>query len=93
MFNYEIDIDKASQDEINELEQYIQNQVNLLIEEIRKTNLYFVIVTNELGMGIVPANKLSRVYNDIVGRINQRIASNSNEVYFVVSGIPMKIKE
>ncbi len=92
MFNYEMDIDKASQEEINELEAYIQNQVKLLIEEVRKTDLYFVIVTNELGMGIVPANKLSRVYNDIVGRINQQIASQSNEVYFVVSGIPMKIK-
>ncbi len=92
MFNYEMDIDEASQEEINELEVYIQNQVKLLIEEIRKTDLYFVIVTNELGMGIVPANKLSRVYNDIVGRINQQIASQSNEVYFVVSGIPMKIK-
>ena len=43
-------------------------------------------------MGVVPDNKLSRVYTDIVGRINQYIASISDEVYFVVSGIPMKIK-
>ncbi|MGL4914004.1 MAG: bifunctional adenosylcobinamide kinase/adenosylcobinamide-phosphate guanylyltransferase [Romboutsia sp.] len=92
MFTYEIDIDKATQEEINELEKYIKNQVSKLINEIKKTDLYFVSVTNELGMAVVPANKLSRVYTDIVGRINQQIASLSDEVYFVVSGIPMKIK-
>lgn len=92
MFTYDMDIDKANQEEINELEKYIKDQVKKLIEEIKKTNLYFVVVTNELGMAVVPANKLSRVYTDIVGRINQQIASQSDEVYFVVSGIPMKIK-
>jgi len=92
MFTYDLDIDKATQEEINELELYIKDQANKLINEIRKTNLYFIAVTNELGMGIVPANKLSRVYTDIAGRINQQIASQSDEVYFVVSGIPMKIK-
>ena len=43
-------------------------------------------------MGIVPGNKLSRIYSDIVGRINQLIAPKSDEVHFVVSGIPMRIK-
>lgn len=92
MFTYDLDIDKARQDEINNLELYIKDQVNKLIKEIKSTNLYFVAVTNELGMAVVPANKLSRVYTDIVGRINQQIASQSDEVYFVVSGIPIKIK-
>lgn len=92
MFTYDMDIDKANQEQINELEKYIKDQVKKLIEEIKKTNLYFVVVTNELGMAVVPDNKLSRVYTDIVGRINQQIASQSDEVYFVVSGIPMKIK-
>lgn len=93
MFTWDMDIEKSNQYEINKLEDYIKEQVIKLIEEIEKTNLYFVFVTNELGMGIVPANKLSRVYADIAGRINQYIASKSDEVYFVVSGIPMKIKE
>lgn len=92
MFTYGIDIDKASQKQINELEAYIKDQVNKLINELKNTNLYVVVVTNELGMGVVPANKLSRVYTDITGRINQQIAKSSDEVYFVVSGIPMKIK-
>lgn len=92
MFTHEINIDESTQEEVNQIEEYIKNQVKLLLEEIKKTDLYFVIVTNEIGMGIVPANRLSRIYGDIVGRINQQIAKDSDEVYLVVSGIPMKIK-
>lgn len=92
MFTYGIEIDEATSEDINELEDYIKKQVNKLLNEVEKTKLYFVVVTNELGMGVVPANKLSRVYSDIVGRINQQISSRSDEVYFVVSGIPMKVK-
>lgn len=92
MFTYGIEIDEATSEDINKLEDYIKKQVNKLLNEVEKTNLYFVVVTNELGMGVVPANKLSRVYSDIVGRINQQISSRSDEVYFIVSGIPMKVK-
>lgn len=92
MFTYGIDIDDCDANQINELEFYIRDQVNKLLTEVKKSSLYFVVVTNELGMGIVPDNKLSRVYADIVGRINQQISKESDEVYFVVSGIPMKIK-
>lgn len=93
MFEHEIDFNNCTPKETNEMEKYIKQQVEKLIEEIKKTDLYFVIVTNELGMSLVPDNKLCRVYSDIVGRINQYIAKYADEVYFVVSGIPMKIKE
>lgn len=92
MFSYDIDVDDANSNQINQLEIYIKDQVIKLLEETKKTDLYVVLVTNELGMGIIPGNKLSRVYSDIVGRVNQYIASQSDEVYFVVSSIPMKIK-
>ena len=92
MFNSDINVDNANQEEINALELYIKDQVNKLLDEVKATDLYFVMVTNEIGMGVVPGNKLSRIYSDIVGRINQLIASRSDEVHFVVSGIPMKIK-
>ncbi|OPJ55790.1 bifunctional adenosylcobinamide kinase/adenosylcobinamide-phosphate guanylyltransferase [Alkalithermobacter paradoxus] len=92
MFDFDIDWDNCKADEVDSIEEYIQNQITLLIDEIRKTNLQFVFVSNEIGMGVVPANRLSRIYTDIAGRINQRISSLSDEVYFVVSGIPIKIK-
>lgn len=92
MFTYGIEVYKATSQELNELEEYIKEQIKKLMETIKKTNLYFVIVSNEVGMGIVPENKLSRIYADFVGRANQLIAKYSDEVYFVVSGIPMKVK-
>lgn len=92
MFTHGIEVDESTSEELNELENYIREQITKLLEAVKKTNLYFVIVTNEIGMGIVPENKLSRIYGDFVGRANQLIASYSNEVYFVVSGIPMKVK-
>lgn len=92
MFTYNIEMDKATSEELNELENYIKNQLTKLLEAVKKTNLYFVIVSNEIGMGIVPENKLSRIYGDFVGRANQLIGKYSEEVYLVVSGIPMKVK-
>ena len=49
-------------------------------------------VTNEVGLGIVPADALSRRFRDLAGRCNQLMAEAADEVYFVVSGIPLKIK-
>ena len=49
-------------------------------------------VTNEVGLGIVPTDALSRCFRDLAGRCNQVMAAAADEVYFVVSGIPMQIK-
>ena len=51
-----------------------------------------IFVTNEVGLGIVPADALSRRFRDLAGRCNQVIAAAADEVYFVVSGVPLKIK-
>jgi len=52
-----------------------------------------IFVTNELGMGLVPADKTSRLYRDLVGRCNQTLATLSDEVVFLVSGYPLILKE
>lgn len=51
-----------------------------------------IFVTNEVGAGIVPENKLSRIYRDISGLANQQIAREAAEVYAVIAGIPINIK-
>lgn len=86
------DFETIERKEIDSLEALILNQAELLIEEARRHDLNLVIVTNELGMGIVPENRLSRIFRDIAGKVNQLVAKKSDEVYFVVSGIEMKIK-
>lgn len=49
-------------------------------------------VTNEVGMGIVPENDLSRLYRDLVGRCNQEMAAAADSVVLMVSGLPMQVK-
>lgn len=52
----------------------------------------FIFVTNEIGMGEMSASELQRKFADLQGWLNQYIASGADEVHFMVSGIPMKIK-
>lgn len=51
-----------------------------------------IIVSNEVGMGIVPENRLARVFRDMAGRANQSLAAAADEVYLCVSGIPLRVK-
>ena len=51
-----------------------------------------VLVSNEVGLGIVPDNKMAREFRDHAGRLHQSIASIAREVYFVAAGLPLKMK-
>jgi adenosyl cobinamide kinase/adenosyl cobinamide phosphate guanylyltransferase len=51
-----------------------------------------VVVTNEVGMGIVPENELARRFRDLAGMLNRKAAAEADEAYLVVSGLPVKIK-
>ena len=73
-------------------EELIKDEVFKLIDVIKKGDIPFIIVTNELGMGVVPEYALPRIFRDISGRMNQLLAANADEVYLCVSGIPVKIK-
>jgi adenosylcobinamide kinase/adenosylcobinamide-phosphate guanylyltransferase len=55
-------------------------------------NSKLVIVSNEVGMGIVPENELARRFRDMAGFLNQKIAEIADEAYLVTAGIPIKIK-
>ena len=52
-----------------------------------------IVVTNEVGLGLVPPYKLGRIYRDLLGKANQRLAAVAEEVYLLVSGIPIDIKQ
>ena len=88
----DIDWDQCSMEVVNKKEAYIQDQMDKLLTIAKELDVNIVLVTNELGMGIVPENRLSRIFRDIAGRINQQLAESADEVYLVVSGIPIKIK-
>ena len=86
-----IEWEKPTKKQLQSSDRRVEKEVLSLIENLEKFN-YVVIVSNELGMGIVPATPLGRYFREIAGKMNQLIAEKSDEVYFVVSGIPMKIK-
>jgi adenosylcobinamide kinase/adenosylcobinamide-phosphate guanylyltransferase len=75
-----------------EVEEIIVSELNELAISIQTIDKSFIIVSNEVGMGIVPENQLARIYRDYLGKANQLIAELSDEVYFMVAGIPIKIK-
>ncbi len=72
----------------------MENTVMAAVDGILNTDYQgiLIIVSNELGMGLVPENSLARFFRDMAGWANQRIAACADEVYFMVSGIPMRIK-
>ena len=57
-----------------------------------QSNATIILVTNEVGCGIVPENAMARRFRDLAGWLNQRIAEEAQEVYWTVFGIPMKVK-
>ena len=71
---------------------FILKEADRLIGQSEKMQCQVIVVTNEVGAGIVPDNKLARDYRDLVGEINQRFAQRFDEVIHMVSGIPVTIK-
>ncbi|EBF5167953.1 bifunctional adenosylcobinamide kinase/adenosylcobinamide-phosphate guanylyltransferase [Listeria monocytogenes] len=76
----------------DEVEAAIQLEVAAILTAGKNSSAKLIFVTNEIGLGVVPENKLTRVFRDIIGRINQQIATQVEAVYFVVSGIPKRWK-
>ncbi|MCP3467751.1 bifunctional adenosylcobinamide kinase/adenosylcobinamide-phosphate guanylyltransferase [Bradyrhizobium sp. CCGUVB23] len=68
------------------------NEAALLAAALRRQQSPVILVTNEVGLGIVPDNALARSFRDAAGLLNQAIAEVADEVEFVVSGLPMKVK-
>lgn len=74
------------------LEKQVVSEINELREYLQKADSSFIIVSNEVGLAIVPENRMSRIYRDLLGRANQMLAQSSDEVYFMVAGIPLRVK-
>ena len=73
-----------------------REQVLAALEKVISAALQFngtvIFVTNEVGDGIVPDNRLAREFRDLAGLVNQRVAQAADEVYLVVCGLPVEIK-
>ncbi|MEF3302777.1 bifunctional adenosylcobinamide kinase/adenosylcobinamide-phosphate guanylyltransferase [Paenibacillus sp. GYB003] len=75
-----------------DMERRVGEQLEQLAEAVGAYEGNVLLVTNEVGSGIVPEYKLGRVYRDLAGRMNQRIAGACDEAFLVTSGIPVELK-
>lgn len=75
-----------------DLEVDVIGEVERLLEAMGRTSAECIVVSNEVGLGLVPDNELGRAYRDILGRANSLVASRADEVYFMVAGIPVRVK-
>lgn len=87
-----IDWDTLSQEQMSLIENEIENSIKKLIDFIKKSSLDMVVVSNEVGMGIIPPYRLGRYFRDVGGKINQIVAHSSDEAYLVISGLELKLK-
>ena len=69
-----------------------EKEASALVETLARQKSPVVLVTNEVGLGIVPDNALARRFRDAAGILNQMIARAAVEVEFVVAGMPMRVK-
>ncbi|PIU41630.1 MAG: bifunctional adenosylcobinamide kinase/adenosylcobinamide-phosphate guanylyltransferase [Candidatus Omnitrophica bacterium CG07_land_8_20_14_0_80_42_15] len=73
-------------------EDEILKKIGSMLANLRKKKAKAILVSNEVGLGIVPVSKLGRDFRDIAGKVNQLTAKEADEVFFMISGIPTRIK-
>ncbi|RNA64861.1 bifunctional adenosylcobinamide kinase/adenosylcobinamide-phosphate guanylyltransferase [Prosthecochloris sp. ZM_2] len=74
-------------------EREIMNAVGRLVDVLRDPPCHVILVSNEVGMGIVPEHAMARRFRDLAGMINQKVAAVATEAYFLCSGLPMCLKK
>jgi adenosylcobinamide kinase/adenosylcobinamide-phosphate guanylyltransferase len=84
--------DQGEQIDVPLIKKRLISEIGELIECIKRVDASFIIVTNEVGLGLVPANRLGRLYRDSLARANQMLAQAADEVYMMVAGLPVPIK-
>lgn len=86
------EIAKLTEREKETFEVEILSEWCKIIKAAKQSRSDLIVVTNEVGLGIVPENAFSRWFRDVLGRVNQVLGKEADAVFLVIAGIPMKIK-
>lgn len=70
----------------------LNREVDQLLAAFQAGTANWVIISNEVGLGLVPPYPLGRMYRDVLGRANQRLAAAADAVLFLVAGLPLRVK-
>lgn len=92
MFSLSSDWDDISGDQEEQGISATLSYVDQVLLALRSRSIKAVLVSNEVGMGLVPPYPLGRIFRDIAGWVNQKIAKDADSVYLLTAGIPQKIK-
>lgn len=86
------DVEDMPPDGARQLEEATLSDLRAAVGTLRQKAKHLIVVTNEVGMGVVPVSRLGRLFRDVAGRVNQWIAGEASEVWLCALGIPMRIK-
>lgn len=89
----EHDEDLMPEEEVTRLMDFVEKRALETVEGLVKTGRTLIIVSNEVGMGLVPPFRLGRIFRDLAGRLNQRLAEIADEVHVVFAGLPLCLKD
>lgn len=84
--------DDLSDESIEETILVVRKELEELLDWARENDKELVIVTDEVGMSIIPESKVARVYRDLIGAINKEVAAKCDRAYFVCMGLEVRLK-
>jgi adenosylcobinamide kinase/adenosylcobinamide-phosphate guanylyltransferase len=67
-------------------------EIDAFLDILEAPPCHLILVTNEVGMGVIPADAATRLFRDTAGSINQMLTARAHEVIFSVSGVPLRVK-
>ncbi len=82
----------ANIEDVEKIYRDAEDLVQRLIDAAKNSNATIIFVSNEVGLGIVPENKLARIFRDIAGLANQNIAKHAEKVFLTVAGLAVDVK-
>lgn len=92
MLDEEPDYDPLPMSRVEEIETLITREFDKLVGTLKDQRRTAVLVTNEVGLSLVSPYRMGRVFTDILGRLNQRLAAASDQVYLLSCGLPLRLK-
>jgi len=72
--------------------EFVEDKINEMVKSLKSAKYKSIIVSNEVGLGVHPRTELGRKFRDLAGRVNQMVAKKSDSVFFMISGLPLKVK-
>ena len=86
-----IDAESAWEQDVDAVHDLVTARVDEVVEALRTCEEDVVVVTNEVGLGVVPEHRSGRLFRDLLGTVNQRVAAACDEVHLVVAGRVLRL--